>query len=182
MVYLKSLSKYCVTAFTFEVSLNTYVLTLTVFKTNTILTFSCTLIIFTESYTYAESGRRLNVSNTNCLYKCLDRNEAEKCYSFALTQKCHFIQECSFLFKLWQLWRNHSHLKDYYLLRCDSIKSGRHVLMYQSPFYCEQRQQVPPKCRYLPTYPPTRIHGITLENRYGEEMGYGRQYSVLGKG
>jgi len=35
---------------------------------------------------------------------------------------------------------------------------------------------------YLPTYLPTRIHGITLENRYGEEMGYGTQDIDLGKG
>ena len=56
------------------------------------------------------------------------------------------------------------------------------VLTYQSPFYCEQRQRVLPKCRYPPTYQTTRIQGITLENRYGEEMGYGRQYSDLGKG
>jgi len=47
----------------------------------------------------------------------------------------------------------------------------------RAPSYCEQRQQVPPKCRFLLPYPPTRTHGITLENRYVEKMGYGRQYS-----
>jgi hypothetical protein len=73
----------------------------------------------------------------------------EKCYSYALHRvprknviHTHFteyqvIRECSFVFKLRQLWRNHPQLKYYHLLGCDSINSGGQVLTYQSSFYCE---------------------------------------------